>query len=123
MRPRTGARILSFYSILATSVAFAQSAQITGAERLKANDAAIREQMMLISRQLGVSCTACHNIKNFADGSKREFAVAKDHMRLTQVLIDAGMDGKEKRSKADCYMCHRGKLMPDYKEPKNPLGR
>lgn len=112
---------LSFYSITFPGNAWAQSPQIAGSERLKASEAAIREQMMIISRQLGVNCTACHNLKNFASAEKKEFGVAKEHMKLTQLLIDAGMDGREKSPKADCYMCHRGLLKPAYKEPINPL--
>ena len=42
-------------------------------------------------------------------------------MRITQALIDNGFDGKEKRPKADCYMCHRGQLHPKFKEPFDPL--
>ena len=89
--------------------------------RLKAEDEEMRRAMIQISRQLGVNCTACHNTKNFASAEKMEFRVAKEHMRLTQVLIDNGMNGKDKRPKADCYMCHRGVLKPDYKEPFDPM--
>ncbi len=118
MRTLWVAVVLSFYSSWA-----APNAQVAGSERLKASDAAIREQMMIISRQLGVNCSACHNLKNFASPEKREFGVAKEHMKITQVLIDAGMDGKDKHLKADCYMCHRGQIRPPYKEPNDPLGR
>jgi hypothetical protein len=90
-------------------------------EHLKKDDEEMRRSMVVISRQLGVNCTTCHNTKNFASAEKVEFRVAKDHMRLTQVLIDNGMDGKDKRPKADCFMCHRGTLKPDYKEPFDPM--
>ncbi|PWU18470.1 MAG: hypothetical protein C5B49_07155 [Bdellovibrio sp.] len=97
------------------------SAQLRGAEKLVENDEAIRQQMMVISRQLGVSCTSCHSTKSFAANDKREYRVAKEHMKITQALIDNGFDGKEKHPKADCYMCHRGKLVPDWKEEFDPL--
>lgn len=77
---------------------------------------AIREQMITISRELGVTCTECHKVSNFADGSKKSFKVGLEHMKLTQMLKDNGLDGK-KGPAATCYMCHRGKLMPEYKEP------
>lgn len=76
----------------------------------------IREQMIVISRELGVTCTECHNVQNFRDDSKKSFKVGKEHMKLTQMLKENGFDGK-KGPMATCYMCHRGKLMPDYKEP------
>ncbi|WII73621.1 photosynthetic reaction center cytochrome c subunit family protein [Bdellovibrio sp. 22V] len=78
----------------------------------------IREQMITISRELGVTCTECHNVQNFRDSSKKSFKVGKEHMKLTQMLKENGFDGK-KGPMSTCYMCHRGKLMPDYKEPAN----
>lgn len=76
----------------------------------------IREEMIAISRELGVTCTECHNVQNFRDDSKKSFKVGKEHMKLTQMLKDSSFDGK-KGPLSTCYMCHRGKLMPDYKEP------
>ena len=76
----------------------------------------IRQQMITISRELGVTCTECHKVTNFKDDSKKTFKVGKEHMKLTQMLKEKGLDGK-KGPEATCYMCHRGKLMPDYKEP------
>lgn len=76
----------------------------------------IREQMITISRELGVTCTECHKVNNFTDGSKKSYKVSLEHMKLTQMLKENGMDGK-KGPVATCYMCHRGKVMPDYKEP------
>ncbi|AFY00832.1 photosynthetic reaction center cytochrome c subunit family protein [Bdellovibrio bacteriovorus] len=78
----------------------------------------IREEMIVISRELGVTCNACHNVQNFKADDKKAFKVGKEHMKLTQMLRENGMDGK-KSAKATCYMCHRGKLMPDFKEPAN----
>jgi len=76
----------------------------------------IRDQMITISRELGVTCTECHNVQNFRDDSKKSFKVGKEHMKITQMLKENGFDGK-KGPMSTCYMCHRGKLRPDYKEP------
>jgi hypothetical protein len=76
----------------------------------------IRQEMVTISRELGVTCVECHNVQNFKDDKKKTFKVSREHMKLTQVLKENGFDGK-KGPMATCYMCHRGKLMPDYKEP------
>ena len=108
-----------FYLILALLVApqgFSESPK-----QLKEADAAYREYMVTISRQLGVTCVACHNTKNWSDDKKNEFKVAKHHIKLVQVLIDNGFSGEKGSPKADCYMCHRGKLKPDYEEPFHPM--
>lgn len=81
----------------------------------------IRTEMVTISRELGVTCTECHNVQNFSDNSKKSFKVSKDHMKLTQLLKENGFDGK-KGPMSTCYMCHRGKLRPDYKEPSQAKG-
>jgi hypothetical protein len=80
------------------------------------NEEQIRAEMITISRELGVTCTECHNVQNFKDDSKKTFKVSKEHMKLTQMLKEASFDGT-KGPMATCYMCHRGKLHPDYKEP------
>lgn len=77
----------------------------------------IREQMVTISRELGVTCTACHNVQNFTSDEKKTFKVGREHIKLTQMLKDNGFDGQKNKPEATCYMCHRGKIIPDYKEP------
>ena len=89
--------------------------------KIIADDQAYRDYMLKITRQLGTTCAACHNLNNFSSSEKIEFKTSKDHIRITQALIDAGFDGQNKRPMADCYMCHRGKMKPDYREPFDPL--
>lgn len=95
-------------------------ADAQSAKKVKNQEEDLRAYMVTISRQLGVTCTTCHNTDNFRSDEKRQFKVGKEHMKLTQLLLDNGMDGK-KGPRADCYMCHRGKLMPEYKEPTHPM--
>lgn len=85
------------------------------AEKLKTSEEKIRQEMIVISRQLGVTCTECHNVQNFASDEKALFKVAKDHIRITENLRANGFDGK-KGPEASCYMCHQGQLRPKYKE-------
>ncbi len=82
-------------------------------EKLKTESELMMESMQLMSQQLGVTCTTCHNPKNWKDSSKREFKVSLDHMKITQTLIDQGFDGT-KYSKATCYTCHQGELNPPH---------
>jgi hypothetical protein len=76
----------------------------------------IRENMIRISRELGVTCATCHNVQNFKADDKKTYQISKEHMKITQMLKESGFDGK-KGPAANCFMCHRGKLTPDYKEP------
>ncbi|RYZ62579.1 MAG: photosynthetic reaction center cytochrome c subunit [Proteobacteria bacterium] len=85
------------------------------AAKMKTNEERVREEMIVISRQLGVTCAECHNVQNFANGDKKTFKVSKDHMRIVETLRGNGFDGK-KGPEASCFMCHQGKLRPDYKE-------
>jgi hypothetical protein len=85
------------------------------ASKLKTNEDITRQEMIVISRQLGVTCTECHNVQNFASDEKKSFKVGKDHMRITETLRKSGFDGK-KGPEATCYMCHQGKIRPEYKE-------
>jgi hypothetical protein len=96
-------------------------AQQTPAQ-VKAEEEQIREMMVSMSRQLGVTCTVCHNPQNFKSDKLPAFKVAKEHMKITQGLIDMGMDGK-RGPKASCYMCHRGELKPKFEEPPPPMKR
>lgn len=111
---RTSKTIAS--SVLVLGILWVQSTHSQSVTSFVSEEERIREQMITISRELGVTCTECHKVTNFADGSKKTFKVSLDHMKLTQMLKQNGMDGK-KGPEATCYMCHRGKLMPDYKEP------
>lgn len=80
-------------------------------EKLKTESELMMESMQSISKQLGVTCTTCHNVKNWKDNSKKEFKISLDHMKITQSLIDQGFDGI-KQTKASCFMCHQGELKP-----------
>ncbi len=89
--------------------------------QLKSEEEVMRAQMVHMSKQLGVTCTTCHNSENFKSDKKNEFKVAKEHMKLTQLLIDGGMNGLNKNPKASCYMCHRGQLHPAWQMPGSDL--
>lgn len=94
---------------------FNLAAQAQSVTKFVTKEETIREQMITISRELGVTCTECHNVQNFRDDSKKTFKVGKEHMKITQMLKENGFDGK-KGPMSTCYMCHRGKLTPDFKE-------
>jgi cytochrome c-type biogenesis protein CcmH/NrfF len=113
--PMTASVLTLFLCLFTALHAIAQTPS-----KLKSQEEQIREVMVTMSRQLGVTCTSCHNTDNFKSDKMDNFRLAREHMKLTQVLIDQGMDGK-RGPKADCYMCHRGKLKPDFRENLDPL--
>ncbi len=109
-------RLLSYFLVFTLMVAFGPYLKAQTAKELKEKEEAIRQSMLQISRQLGVTCNTCHNTNNFKSSEKPLFQIASFHMKITQQLIDSGFNGKEGQPKADCYMCHRGQLKPDFKE-------
>lgn len=111
-------RIRKCFTLSILMTLLVPQAQAEPVSKFVTNEEKIREEMIVISRELGVTCNACHNVQNFKADDKKSFKVGKEHMKLTQMLRDNGLDGK-KGPKATCYMCHRGKLVPDYKEPVN----
>jgi hypothetical protein len=71
--------------------------------------------MLQITQELGVTCAACHEVNDFKKASKPSFQIAREHLKVVQLLNDNGFDGKH-GPQASCFMCHRGKLKPDYTE-------
>ena len=77
----------------------------------------VRESMIAMSRQLGVTCVYCHDVGNLKSAAKPTFAIAKRHMAIVQTLNGAqGFGGKPK---ADCFMCHRGETKYPYVQSKD----
>lgn len=103
--------LLSFFLILGT-MAYSQTP-----EKIKQSEEEIRQEMITISRQLGVTCSECHNVKNFTDDSKKAFKVSLKHMKMVELLKLNGLSGSNSEPEASCYMCHKGKLRFKYKEP------
>lgn len=77
-------------------------------------DIAQRNYMIEISRQIGVTCTYCHNLKDFKSQEKSAYKISKDHIEFVKA-VNGSLTNKLGK-KMDCYMCHRGQAKPDYKE-------
>lgn len=88
---------------------FANPGMTNSAEVFKKEQEIVRVQMVQMSRELGVTCTECHSSKNWKDGSKSAFRIAKDHIKTVELLRGNGYDGK-KYPEASCFMCHQGRL-------------
>jgi hypothetical protein len=78
------------------------------------NDYAIRQNMVNISRQLGVTCAHCHHMDNFKSGDLETFKTAAAHLKMVEELNAKRVHGLPK---VDCYMCHQGTAHPHFAEP------
>jgi hypothetical protein len=115
-------RILSspwtgFFSFLVILLVAFQFSPSHSAPKKEDPDLAMREYMLKISRQLGVTCNHCHNVKNFKDESMPTWKIAKEHMKAVHLLNTEGFTSP-RAPRADCYMCHQGKAKYQYTEPK-----
>lgn len=101
---------LNYIIIIVTALAAAQASEAPKRDEVWDST---RQQMLQWSQQLQVTCVHCHDAKNYKDSSMKTFKIAKDHSEIVELL---NRDHKNKIPKVDCYMCHRGKAIPDYKE-------
>jgi|GEM_PF-227787 len=107
--------------LIIPSFELARGAESSSALKLKLTETEVREQMIKISAELGVACTECHNVNNFRDESLVNFRVAREHMKLVEVLKSAGMNGQKNQPEASCFTCHRGQLKYEHKmKAENP---
>jgi hypothetical protein len=93
-----------------------ESASKTGKKQLEPWEAweKYREEMIVISRQLGVTCVYCHDSRNYRDSSKKTHQIAKAHMEMVDMINDKFKNSFS--AKIDCYSCHKGVAKPEYKE-------
>ena len=82
-------------------------------------DLKIRESMVNISRQLGVTCTHCHDVHDFRKSDMPTHKMARSHLEIVAKLNE---NASSLGGKVDCYMCHRGIAKPDFRE-KQSIGR
>jgi len=105
---------------------------IAGKEKMKASEVfknikifkeQTAEQMLGImetrwSKTLGVSCSHCHNTKDFASEEKHDHQVARDMVAMVGKINDdllATMPAyatKDKKPRIGCSTCHRGEAHP-----------
>ena len=109
-------RRLLFTSLIIVPVSFALFLSYSEAERESKDwDLQKREEMVRMSRQLGVTCTHCHDVTDLKKADKPAYTIALNHIRITNLLNQEGFKGKPK---VDCYLCHRGSAKPEYREKK-----
>lgn len=97
-------------------LAFAPPAHTESAHALKADEENVREQMLRITKELGTTCTECHNTNDFKSDAKETFKIAAKHLKIVAALRANGFDGKN-GPEANCYMCHRAQLRPPARMP------
>jgi Photosynthetic reaction centre cytochrome C subunit len=72
------------------------------------------------SRALGVACTHCHNVEDFAGDEKREKRAAREmaimHKMINEQLAKMqNVQGKPDERFINCATCHRGEIDPRLK--------
>ncbi len=81
-----------------------------------------------VSKSLGVKCTFCHNIKDYADDSNPHKLVAREMMRMVismnthldsafSIGEKAGMKHISDAPKVNCWMCHQATTDVEFKKP------
>ena len=75
---------------------------------VKKKEEEVRKQMLQISKELGVTCAYCHNVKNWKEDNKLEWKIAAEHLKMTDAIRQYNMNGKEKIAEVGCFVCHRG---------------
>lgn len=107
-----------FYTVIVLTLTFlvAPIAKTESVRELKHSEEATREQMVQITKELGTTCTECHNVSNFKSDAKDSFKIAAKHLKIVAALKANGFDGKN-GPEANCYMCHRGQLKAPAKMP------
>lgn len=93
--------------------ALAQKPESSGPKALTPNQVKkkedeIRKQMLQISKDLGVTCSYCHNVSNWKEDLKSEWKIAAEHLKMVEAMRSFTMNGKEKINETGCYLCHRG---------------
>ena len=80
-----------------------------------------------VSKSLGVKCTFCHNIKDYADDGNSHKLVAREMMRMVISMnthLDSAFSIGEKAGmkhipdvpKVDCWMCHKSTTYVEFKK-------
>ena len=98
-------KIFVLVNLMLQSFSFAETP-----ETLKKSEEQVRQEMIVISRQLGVTCTECHNVKNFKDSAKNGFKIGQQHLKSVEILKSNGFSGANGEPLASCFMCHQGQL-------------
>ncbi len=106
-------RLLVSMLLLAAALGFAQ--QEKGARQAPKNlkvlkpDTDIRATMGAFRNALGVQCTYCHVMGDFASDDNPKKEVARHMITMVQDINGRFQDGK---MHVTCYTCHRGATEP-----------
>jgi len=79
-------------------------------------DRLLRIMEMGFSKSLGVSCTHCHNPKDWSSDEKSQKQIAREMMamvgRINQELLGAINNLDSETPIVNCTTCHRGEVKP-----------
>ncbi len=66
-----------------------------------------------VTKELGVKCNFCHNIKNFSSDENAHKLVAREMMSMVMNINKNTMRPLELHE-VSCWVCHRGQKHPDH---------
>jgi hypothetical protein len=67
-----------------------------------------------VTKELGVKCNYCHNIKDYASDEKEQKIVSREMMRMVKHINTTTMKPLGLHE-VSCWVCHQGKKHPDHK--------
>ena len=91
---------------LVAAVALAWPAMVAGLQAQGQSDHAVSR---VYNRSLGVECTHCHIVNQFADASKPTFDFARRMAQMVRAINAGPLSGVGTIS---CWSCHRGHSLP-----------
>ncbi len=66
-----------------------------------------------VSKELGVKCSFCHNVRDYSSDENSHKIVAREMMRMVMNINETTMKPL-KMHEVSCWVCHRGNEHPDH---------
>lgn len=108
-------RILSLgfaFSLLAiiTGIAWAQESRLKNLKVLTGmTDQQVNAEMQVWTKSLGVKCSHCHTLGDFASDENPKKEMARQMAMMVKTINKDFLKGEKK---ASCLLCHRGNAVP-----------
>ncbi len=67
-----------------------------------------------VTKELGVKCKYCHNLKDFSSDENEKKVAAREMMSMV-MYINKNTMKPMKLHEVTCWVCHRGQKHPDHK--------
>lgn len=104
-------------SIVLISIVFANDEKMSELENVQVLPYTKKADIMkymkkTVSKELGVKCNFCHNIREYSSDEIEHKLVAREMMRMV-LNINENTFKPMKRDEISCWVCHRGQKHPE----------